>query len=289
MNRGLGFELEATRARGHFFSEKEIPPDAAGRINIFGDRFTKGKGFAVSSEADASDLEDNLKWIREAKRQADWVIFSFHFHEFGGKSAMTAKTRTALEDPADFVIDVAHQAIDAGADMFVGHGSHTPLGVEIYKGKPIFYSVGNFIFQNETVQFFPDEAYRRFDLGPDATPADFLDTRTDGGRKGHTAHSGFWENIVVQCRFRKGALTEIRAFAVDQGFGRPRAQRGRPILAGGAMAKRVLGRLARISERYGTKMQLSGNAAVIRIKGGAKGSVKGKKRAASSRRSKSSG
>ena len=286
MHSGLGFDVANTRARSHFFSEKEIPPDAAGRIDLFGNRFVRGKGFAASSDANEGDLADNLKWIGEAKRQADWVIFSFHFHEFGGESFMTAKTKTALEDPADFVKDVAHQAIDAGADIFVGHGSHTPLGVEIYKGRPIFYSVGNFIFQNETVQFFPDEAYRRFDLGPEATPADFLDARTDGGRKGHPAHSGFWENIVVQCKFRKDSLSEIRAFAVDQGYGRPRAQRGRPVLAAGDMAKRVLGRLARISERYGTEMRVTGHSAVIRLEGGAAGEAKGKNPSVAPRRSK---
>ena len=36
------------------------------------------------------------------------------------------------------------------------------MGVEIYQGKPIFYSVGNFVFQNETVGFFPADAYERF-------------------------------------------------------------------------------------------------------------------------------
>ena len=205
--------------------------------------------------------------MREARQQADWVIFSLHYHEFGGKSLAKAKTRTEIQEPADFVIDVAHAAIDAGADIFVGHGSHTPLGVEVYKGRPILYSVGNMIFQNETVQFFPDEAYRRFDLGPDATPSDFLDARTSGGTKGHVAHQGFWENIVVSCDFRKGRLALIRVHPIDQGFGRPRAQRGRPMLANGAVAKRVLGRIAKISKIYGTTMRVNKNTGIIRVPG----------------------
>ncbi len=45
--------------------------------------------------------------------------------------------------------------IDAGADVFVGHGPHVLRGIEIYKGKPIFYSLSNFIFQNETVLRMP--------------------------------------------------------------------------------------------------------------------------------------
>lgn len=263
-SRELGFEREKERARGHFYSAKEISDDDDARLEIFGAHIARSKDFGIESNADADDLEENLRWVREARRQADWVMFSLHYHEFGGKSLKNAKTRTAIGEPADFVIDVAHRAIDAGADIFVGHGSHIPLGIEIYKGKPILYSVGNMVFQNETVRFFPDTAYARFDLGPDATPADFLDARTDGGRKGHPAHAGFWENIVVQVKYRKGALAEVRVHPIDQGFGRPRAMRGRPMLAEGKVAARVLKRVQDISAIYGTKLALSGNAAVVR-------------------------
>jgi poly-gamma-glutamate synthesis protein (capsule biosynthesis protein) len=267
MSARLGFDLEKTRARGHFYSDKEVPPDAADSMEIFGAKFEKGKSFATNSYADNDDLAENLRWVREARQQSDWVIFSLHYHEFGGKSLGKAKTRTEIQEPADFVIDVAHAAIDAGADIFVGHGSHIPLGVEIYKGKPILYSVGNMIFQNETVQFFPDEAYSRFDLGPDATPSEFLDARTSGGTKGHVAHEGFWENIVINCVFRKGALAEIRVHPIEQGFGLPRPQRGRPMLAAGAVAKRVLNRIQKISKIYGTNMQITNNTGVIRVSG----------------------
>ncbi|MFC1816397.1 CapA family protein [Thermodesulfobacteriota bacterium] len=265
MSRDLGFDQDRIRARRHFFSEKEIPANEDDQLEIFGTRFLRGNGFGVTTETNQQDAEEILKWIREARRQADWVIFSLHYHQFGGESLNKAKTKTDIEEPADFVIDFAHAAIDAGADIFAGHGPHIPFGIEIYKGHPILYSLGNFIFQNETVQFFPDDAYNRFDLGPDATPADFLDTRTSGGKKGHPAYAGFWENIVMQCIFTKGSLSEIRIFPIDQGFGRPRAQRGRPVLAGKEVAQRVLARLARLSSRYGTEVNISDNMGVIRI------------------------
>src|SRR5204863_9437385 len=107
--------------------------------------------FKVTSEGAPSDIEDNLRWIREARRQADWVIFHFHNHEYAQSSLVVAQTQTELDDPADFMRAFARMAIDAGADIIVGHGSHTPLGIELYKGKPIFYSLGSLIFQNETV------------------------------------------------------------------------------------------------------------------------------------------
>ena len=152
----------------------------------------------------------------------------------------------------------------AGADMFVGHGSHTPLGIEFYKGKPIFYSVGNMFFQNETVPFFPDEAYTRFGLGYDATPADFLDTRTGGGSKGHIAHAGFWENIAATCHFRGGQLDHIKIIPIEQGHGLSRAQRGRPVLAGGKTAASIIERVASLSAPYGVRVEQNGDIGVVR-------------------------
>jgi poly-gamma-glutamate capsule biosynthesis protein CapA/YwtB (metallophosphatase superfamily) len=45
-----------------------------------------------------------------------------------------------------YMTEIAHAAIDAGADIVVGHGPHHSLAVEVYKGKPIFYGLGNFSF-----------------------------------------------------------------------------------------------------------------------------------------------
>jgi poly-gamma-glutamate capsule biosynthesis protein CapA/YwtB (metallophosphatase superfamily) len=47
----------------------------------------------------------------------------------------------------DYQVEIAYTAIDAGADLVMGHGPHMPLGIEIYKDKPIFYGVGSFSFE----------------------------------------------------------------------------------------------------------------------------------------------
>ena len=262
---GLGFEQTTKRNRTHFYSDAEAPESAGGELTIFGARILQGAEFGATSKANPADIEDNLRWIREARRQADWVLVSFHSHEFAHRSMASAATKIDLKEPADFVPDFARAAIDAGADIFVGHGSHTPLGVEVYKGKPIFYSVGNFIFQNETVRNFPAEAYARFGLGHDATPTDFLDARTGGGSKGHVAHTGFWENIAVTCNFRGRALAEIRIHPIEQGFGTSLAQRGRPVLASGEIAERVIGRVAALSKMYGVTVHNDNGTGVIRL------------------------
>jgi poly-gamma-glutamate synthesis protein (capsule biosynthesis protein) len=265
ISRDLGFEKSNERARKHFYSEKEIPVAKAAELSLLGNRYALGEGFSIATQANARDLEDNLRWIREARRQADWLVVSVHCHEFGGASLLTASTRAELEETTDFVTKFARQAIDEGADLFVGHGSHFPMGIEIYNGKPIFYSVGNFVFQNETVNFFPADAYERFDLDLRATPSDFLDARTGGGKKGHPSEPAYWENMFAVCRFDKKKLKEISIFPIDQGFGRPRPQRGRPLLAEGEVANRVIERVARLSQRYGTKVLNRDGVGVIEL------------------------
>jgi len=50
------------------------------------------------------------------------------------------------EEVLDYMTEIAHAAIDAGADLVIGHGPHYSLPVEAYKGKPIFYGLGSFSF-----------------------------------------------------------------------------------------------------------------------------------------------
>jgi poly-gamma-glutamate capsule biosynthesis protein CapA/YwtB (metallophosphatase superfamily) len=265
ISRELGFEKGIERARKHFYSDKEIPNAKSTELSLLGNRYLLGEGFSIATQTNERDLQDNLRWIREARRQSDWLVVSAHCHEFGGPSLLTAGTRAELEETADFVTKFARQAIDEGADVFVGHGSHFPMGIEIYRGKPIFYSVGNFVFQNETVGFFPADAYERFDLDLRATPSDFLDARTSGGKKGHPSDPAYWENMFAVCKFNKSKLQEIRIHPIDLGFGRARPQRGRPLLAEAEVANRVIERVTRLSKRYGTSVSNRDGVGVIEV------------------------
>jgi poly-gamma-glutamate synthesis protein (capsule biosynthesis protein) len=66
------------------------------------------------------------------RRQVDVVIASHHWGLY--------------QEVLDYMREIAHAAIDAGADVVVGHGPHFVLPVEVYQGKPIFYGMGNFSF-----------------------------------------------------------------------------------------------------------------------------------------------
>jgi poly-gamma-glutamate capsule biosynthesis protein CapA/YwtB (metallophosphatase superfamily) len=83
--------------------------------------------------ADPAALAQFREDLVALRGQADVVIASHHWgldHEV-----------------LDYQVQIAHTAIDAGADLVMGHGPHMPLGIEIYQDKPIFYGVGSFSFE----------------------------------------------------------------------------------------------------------------------------------------------
>ncbi|OQX51096.1 hypothetical protein B5M47_01865 [candidate division CPR3 bacterium 4484_211] len=80
------------------------------------------------------------KAVKEAKQEANFVIVSMH-----------AGTEYS-DKPNDSQINFAHAAIDAGADLVIGHHPHVVQTLEKYKGKYIFYSLGNFVFDQPQKQ-----------------------------------------------------------------------------------------------------------------------------------------
>ena len=84
--------------------------------------------------ADRAALEEDIQAARE---QADVVIVSWHW----GVSPATGGSGELVE----YQTEMGHFAIDAGADMVAGHHPHVTQPIEVYKGKPIFYSLGNFV------------------------------------------------------------------------------------------------------------------------------------------------
>ncbi|CAN5481684.1 CapA family protein [soil metagenome] len=261
----LGMTQERARHRSQFYSATEVPAEDLDTAMLLGSRFTKGDKFGTSTKVDKADAQANLRWIREARKQADWVVFSFHNHEFGEAGKHTAPTDVELSASADFAIDFAHAAIDAGAHVVAGHGPHLTMGVEVYKGAPIFYSLGNFLFQNETIDAFPSEAYGRFGLDSSATPSEFLDARTGNDTRGFPASPEFWEAVAAVCEFDGGKLARVKLVPLDLGHGRPRAQRGRPVIARGDAAARILARVERLSQPFGTRFRIEDGCAVLNL------------------------
>jgi len=90
----------------------------------------------IVSRPHKEDLDDLVAAIVDARSKADIVLVSIHW----GVHMVEAMI-------ADYQRIVAHAAIDAGAHAILGHHPHILKGVEIYRGAPIFYSLGNFAIE----------------------------------------------------------------------------------------------------------------------------------------------
>jgi poly-gamma-glutamate capsule biosynthesis protein CapA/YwtB (metallophosphatase superfamily) len=233
---GIDRRLDFSAARRHSIQLGFLRPDPEGITTVLGQRFTIGDPSGIRTEPHAADLAGNLAWIRDARRQAEWVVMSVHAHEQRGGD---------YEQPAEFIPAFCRAAVDAGADLVVGHGPHILRGMEVYRGKPIFYSLGNFVFQNETLWRQPQDFYDRLGLPPTATPADLFDARS--ARGGFAADSAYWESVVPVVRFDGERLVEIRLYPVTLGHGLPRCRRGSPVLAAADPGRAIIERVARLS------------------------------------------
>jgi len=214
---------------------------SAGLLNA---RFRAADRSAVKTTPNAQDMEEIVKWTREARARADIVLVSLHAHE----------QDATIEDPAEFVRDFAHRAVDAGADIVVGHGPHLLRGVEIYRGSVIFYSLGNFIAQNELVHKLPADSYEYFRVDSSKTPAELFQIRHQNDEKGFPADKRFWQTIVPVCDFENGRLRRVEVVPVTLDHGQSVHRRGRPRLAGEEEAGEILARFTRLSETFGTKV-----------------------------------
>jgi len=229
--------------------------DGEKSIRFLNNRFELAEKPGVVTTVNPQDLKEITTVIRGAKKQADWVVVSVHSHE---------SSQGVREKPSQFFEAFAHAAIDAGADMIAGSGPHILRPIEIYKGKPIFYCLGNFIFQNETLDFFPAENYFPLGLGPEATPSDFNDARYSNDTRSFPADEKIWLSVVAFPVFRGGKLDRIDLWPIALGHKKPRSQRGRPVLVEGETAQKILQQLSDMSAPYGTKLVIEDGRAVIR-------------------------
>ena len=226
-------------------------------LYFLGVTFRSGDKPGVMTEPDPKDLREITAAVREARRQADWVIVSIHGHE----SAPGDR-----ESPAAFQTAFAHAVIDAGADLYVQHGPHVLRGIEIYKGKPIFYSLANFIFQNETVRFQPQESYDQQKLPLTASPGEFYDTRSAQDSRGFPADKKIWESVVAEAVFNdKRELQRIDLQPIALGFGASRTHRGRPLPATSDLAREIIERLSKLSKSLGTKVIFQDGKGVVTV------------------------
>jgi poly-gamma-glutamate synthesis protein (capsule biosynthesis protein) len=194
-----------------------------------------------------ADLDALLDDVRKAKAQCDVLTVSMHW----GLNGVTGTI-------PQYEIDVAHAAIEAGADVIHGSGPHRLKGIEIYRDRPIFYSLGNFCFDQP--RWALDEGRRR---SPEH--AGHMD------RQNWTYDPEYEEWYAVPPENRKSliAVIEVDGGTIGRIVVRPvminrRAQPELPTPSDAAFAD-VLGYLREISasQGFGTRFEVQGDEVVV--------------------------
>ena len=227
-------------------------PDEPGTLTFGGQRFKEGPA-GVTTEANKADVARTMAGISEAARQGDYVLVSLHGHEMMGQDKAV---------PAAFLVDFARACIDAGAHAVIGHGPHVLRGVEVYKKRPIFHSLGNFIFHNETIPHLPQDFYEKFGMGLTENVADGIDKRSDTNTKGFAADPWAWKSVVARWNMVDGDAQLIELIPVELGFGVARSRRGTPRLS---EDEEILPHLAKLSEAFGTEIRIEENIGRIML------------------------
>jgi poly-gamma-glutamate capsule biosynthesis protein CapA/YwtB (metallophosphatase superfamily) len=236
-----------------------------------GRKFILDSEFRISTFAYQEDVDRICKHIRDARRLADIVVVALHDQSHG-------------VGVLDYIDTCAHQAVDAGADVFINTGGKH-RGIEIYKGKAIFYGQPTFFLQNQQVAHVPQSVMQRVGLGPDSTGVDFVQFRAEGEMRGmssgaapHEIGDGpdparrWWKksegSVVHLAVFGEDAqLEEVRIYPLDAKGG-PIFRHGLPQLApvGSEVSKRVLERVNEECKPFGTSIDIRDGVGVLKVR-----------------------
>ena len=206
----------------------------------------------AGNKPNEEDARRILQGIENASKRADLVIVYQHNHVFDKPfGTIFAEELPDRLVPPDWIKKWTHAEVDAGADVVVLHGAPVVQGLEIYRNRPIFYDLGNFIFNLPTTNSGLEEPI-------------------------------IWESVVASVEFQGKSLQsiEFRPVVLNKiGQGQPDAHdphaitlflstRGLPSPATGEKARYILERLADSSRPFGTTVEVKGDTAAINLKGG---------------------
>ena len=222
------------RAEGYY------PPVPEGVATLKDLRFQEGEETKYVTHPNSEDLARVEKAIYEAQMQADYILVTVHSHELSGDKK---------ENPSQFLQEFAHFCIDKGAHAVIGHGPHLLRPVEMYKGYPIFYSLGNFVIHNECIPYAPEEMYKMQGLTSDDTMRDFFCKRSKNYTRGLMRDRRMLESVIPYVEFVDGKVNKIELMPIELNFDLPVWRSGNPRFSD---KHNIIERLNDMSKEFGT-------------------------------------
>ena len=206
------------------------------------------------TKANEEDLENILEDVRKLRPQVDVLVWSIHW----GLHLMPIVL-------ADYEPLVAHAVIDAGADLILGHHPHLCKGIEVYKGKAIFYSLGNFVFdQYSNVSRADLEKYGAHNVPPEKikkkhAPQAIIRRSYDPECPRYQWPKVSRNTMIVKCTIEDKAIKQVSIIpAYVNGLGQPE-----PLSASSDKGKAVIDFLNVSSEELDFKFTVEGDEAVV--------------------------
>jgi len=231
--------------------EKQKKPQDEIKFRDF--KIVPGEAIADVSTLNKDDLKRITDAVKTARRNARIVIVSNHDHI--GSHQQTQPTKA-------FEI-YAKACIDAGADVVFNTGPHLLWGIEIYKGKPIFYSLGNFFFQIDADQFSP-ETYLSLGFPHDIRDGSLFLEKV---HKLYFSKRKYWQGFVPFITFEKGhQVTAITLYPITLNPDKPLYEEGYPLPASPKEGKEIIAGLARMSKPYKTNIQYRDGVGTVKLK-----------------------
>lgn len=209
-----------------------------GRLQFMSGEKTEKKTFC-----NKIDLDRITKEISRAREIADFVVIEVHSHDIKGNT----------DDTPDYYIEeFAHKCIEAGANVISGTGTHQLKGIEIYKNCPIFYSLGNFVFVSEHMDYAPSDYYERYGLDFNSTLDDVWLKRSKDNSVGLEFDKANYLTIVPILSVKKSNILSVELIPVELGFNSKPREKGYPHIACKEDRKVILKRLQELSQPYHT-------------------------------------
>ena len=189
-----------------------------------------------------------MKEVQKAQKNgADYIIMNAHSHDIKGATDDT---------PDDYFVEFAHRCIDEGVTMFIGTGTHQLKGIEVYKNRPIFYSLGDFIFADEYLKYWSSDFTEKFGIQYDISSEELWDFRSRNKTTGLEFDEMNYNSIIPIVELFEGKINRLYLYPIELGFDEKNGKsKGYPYLAEDDKKLKITERIKELSKVYGTRFE----------------------------------
>lgn len=214
---------------------------------IFCESESKGK----TSRVNPVDMKRTEDTIKKALTECESVVVNIHSHEI---------KHDTDDEPDDFMIEFCRKCIDAGASAVIGTGTHQLKGIEVYRGKLIFYSIGNYVFQSDSPFCMPDDYRERYKMPAGLSTKEMINIRNQNNTRGLHSDVNNFRSLLPFMTFEDGKLTKAVLYPI-----RLDMQTGFPARADAAEAKIIFDYLNERNVPFGTVLELNGDVIEVKL------------------------